>query len=104
MSNAGGVEGVVYLIHFERPLEHARHYIGWTADLEQRVADHQRGRGSKLIAAVVRAGIAFRVVRTWSGTRAFERKLKNRKETPRLCPVCAGKRAKPVKGGKPCES
>jgi hypothetical protein len=30
------------------------------------------------------------VARTWQGDRKFERQLKNRKHTPRLCPVCAG--------------
>jgi hypothetical protein len=26
--------GVVYLVHFTQPYRHARHYTGWTADLD----------------------------------------------------------------------
>ena len=40
---------------------------------------------------IAAAGIAWKVVRTWRGDRAFERRLKRRKNTPRrLCPVCRG--------------
>ena len=50
---------------------------------------HRRGRGSKLVGAVSRAGIEFSVARTWvDGTRDQERYLKNRKQGPKLCPVC----------------
>ena len=85
---------VVYLIHFESPYRHARHYIGWTQDLRARLACHQQGRGARLMAAVSAAGIPWRVARKWEGgTRAFERKLHNRKGTPLLCPHCDGARA-----------
>lgn len=81
--------GTVYLLHFDRPFRHARHYIGWTGgDLEDRLEYHRRGWGSKLLKAVAEAGIGWTVARTWEGTRHDERKLKNRKEAPRLCPVC----------------
>jgi hypothetical protein len=33
-------------------------------------------------------GINFTVVRTWNGDRRLERRLKNRKNSPRLCPCC----------------
>lgn len=33
---------------------------------------------------------SFRVARTWRGDRNFERRLKNRKNAPRLCPICRG--------------
>ena len=39
--------GVVYLVHFTEPYRHARHYTGWTADLESRLAEHQAGRGAR---------------------------------------------------------
>ena len=29
--------GVVYLVHFTQPYRHARHYTGWTADLDSRL-------------------------------------------------------------------
>lgn len=81
---------MIYLIHFEKPLFHARHYLGFCVeDLEARIDRHAKGTGSKLMRAVVKAGIRFAVVRVWEeGDRNFERKLKNRKNTPRLCPIC----------------
>jgi predicted GIY-YIG superfamily endonuclease len=83
----------VYLIHFEKPYWHSRHYVGFTTDLDARIADHRAGVGSRLLQVVNNAGIAWEVVRTWKGDRKFERQLKNRKHTPRLCPVCAGEAA-----------
>lgn len=85
------VEGVVYLLHFERPYEHARHYIGWAEDLDARIAQHDAGTGANLVAVVVAAGINFEVARTWNGTRALERRKKNRGATA-ICPVCRGER------------
>ena len=83
------VLGHIYLLHFDPPLAHARHYLGWTQDLEQRIATHRAGQGSPLVAAAVAAGSEIQVARTWSDVdRHFERRLKNRHETPRLCPIC----------------
>jgi predicted GIY-YIG superfamily endonuclease len=83
------VKGTIYLLHFSEPLKHARHYLGWTDDLPTRLRRHARGRGSKLMAAVVAAGITFEVVRTWTEvTRHDERRLKMNSHVPRKCPVC----------------
>lgn len=90
MQQAQGVQGTIYLLHFDKPLKHARHYIGWTGNLDERLMDHAEGRGSALMAAVSGAGIAFSVAKTWKGDRHFERRLKNRKCTPKFCPVCNG--------------
>lgn len=46
-----------------------------------------------LMAAVTRAGIPWRVVRTWEGTRDDERRMKAQKNTKRVCPVCSGRAA-----------
>lgn len=82
----------VYLIHFEKPFRHARHYIGFVEharNLNRRLEHHRAGRGSRLLRAVAQAGISFEIVRIWAeGDRSFERKLKNRKEAPTFCPVC----------------
>jgi predicted GIY-YIG superfamily endonuclease len=83
--------GTIYLIHFEQPLKHAQHYIGWTRDLDKRVAEHKAGRGSALLAACVAQSISFEVVCTWEGDRYFERALKKRKHASRLCPCCSPK-------------
>lgn len=88
---ADGVIGTIYLLHFSSPVRHARHYLGWTQDLDRRVEDHRSGQGSPLVAAAVAAGAEVTVARTWTGVdRNFERRLKNRKEGPALCPVCSG--------------
>lgn len=89
--------GTVYLIHFERPIGdldnprgQARHYLGFTEDLEARLEAHRTGNGSAIMAAVARAGVGWELVRTWEGDRKVERRLKNQHNSPRLCPVCRG--------------
>ena len=66
-----GVSGIVYLIHFDRPYRHARHYIGWTSDLDARLATHRSGCGSPLIRAAQEAGIRWQVARCWEADRYF---------------------------------
>jgi predicted GIY-YIG superfamily endonuclease len=81
----------IYLLHFDRPLSHARHYVGYTDDPtpDRRIARHRQGRGSKLMAAVVQAGITFSVARVWSdANRDQERQIKKGKNAPKLCPIC----------------
>ncbi|MGE0128060.1 MAG: endonuclease [Blastocatellales bacterium] len=86
-------DGIVYLIHFNKPYAHARHYLGFTTNLDHRITDHLCGMGARLMEVITEAGIEWRVVRTWQGDRKLERQLKKRKEAPALCPVCAGKAA-----------
>ena len=81
--------GVIYLLHFERSYHHARHYLGYTDDLEGRLAAHRAGRGSPLVAAAVRDGIDFVLAATWPGDRHQERRLHRYHNSPRqLCPIC----------------
>ena len=91
------VVGDCYLLHFSRPISEThtcQHYLGWSEDLGKRLAAHKAGKGSNLTAVAKRLGITYRVVRVWEGvTRDFERKLKNRKNAPGLCPVCVGRKA-----------
>src|SRR5215813_3042056 len=84
---------VIYLIHFDQPLKHARHYLGYADDLAARLERHRSGDGARLLAVLKSAGITWRCVRTWPGSRKLERQLKNRKEAPKLCPICAGEKA-----------
>ncbi len=83
----------IYLIHFEQAYKHAQHYLGFTDDLASRLEAHAAGHGARLMSVINSAGITWRCVRTWQGDRKLERKLKNRKEAPALCPVCAGEAA-----------
>ena len=78
---------VVYLLHFHVPYGHARHYLGSTADLDARLAEHQRGTGARLMEVVSQAGIHWTLVRAWPGDRKRERQLKNYHRR-QLCPLC----------------
>ena len=83
----------VYLIHFNRPHRHARHYIGFTTNLDQRITDHLCGMGARLMEVITDEGIEWRVARTWEGDRKLERRLKEWHNARLLCPVCSGKDA-----------
>jgi hypothetical protein len=91
---------MVYLIHFEKPFKHARHYIGFTDNLDRRMHEHELGtNGSKLLKAVRDEGINFTVVRIWpEGDRTFERRLHNYKKSSCLCPVCQAERGLKLSG------
>jgi predicted GIY-YIG superfamily endonuclease len=69
--------GVIYLLHFDQPYKHARHYTGWTEDLLHRLDRHAAGNGARLVEVIWQAGIGFTLVRLCEGTRATERAIKN---------------------------
>jgi hypothetical protein len=86
------------LLHFERCYRHARHYIGFTQNLEQRLEEHRAGRGSPLVAAAIADGIDFQLAAIWEGDRHDERRLHRQKNTrARLCPLCVA--SEPAAGG-----
>jgi predicted GIY-YIG superfamily endonuclease len=82
------LQGTIYLLHFAQAYKHAKHYVGFTKDLSTRLDQHATGQGARLLEVITEAGISFELARTWNGTRETERSLKNRKATPRLCPIC----------------
>lgn len=88
---------MVYLIHFAEPIGNranrraqAQHYIGYTDDLEARIAAHREGQGAAIMAGCKRAGVDWAVVRTWEGDRELERRLKRWHKARQLCPECRG--------------
>lgn len=85
---------MIYVIHFDQPLAHANHYIGYCEDgrLDERIARHRAGNGAKILAALNRLDITYRIVHTLPGTRDDERRIKNRKNAKRLCPICHPKK------------
>ena len=90
-AGGGGVmaAGTVYLLHFDQPYKHARHYVGWTArTVRCRLAEHEAGRGARLLAVVRAAGIGWQLARCWPGGRARERQLKRQGGHARKCPLC----------------
>ncbi len=91
--------GTVYMVHFDTPYRHARHYTGWTRDLDARLETHREGRGARLMEVVKDAGITWRLARTWPGGRDRERAIKNRHEAPKLCPECTPE-PRPVTAGR----
>jgi hypothetical protein len=98
MSAAAGHVGVVYLLHFDQPYRHARHYTGWTessGSLKERLARHERGDGARLLEIVHAAGITWRLARTWAGPRARERQIKRQGGASRRCPLCRQERRRP---------
>lgn len=81
--------GTVYLIHFDRPFGHAKHYTGWASDLDARLWHHRNGTGARLLAVVRQAGIGWQVARTWQNVdRHYERALKKQGGASRRCPLC----------------
>jgi hypothetical protein len=62
--------GVIYLLHFDQPYKHAKHYTGWTEDLLDRLDRHASGRGARLVEVIWQAGLGFTLVRLCEGTRA----------------------------------
>ena len=79
----------MYLLHFDQPYKHARHYVGWTArNVKRRLAEHEAGRGARLLAVVREAGIGWQLARMWPGSRARERQIKRQGGHARKCPLC----------------
>jgi predicted GIY-YIG superfamily endonuclease len=87
--------GTVYLLHFSKPYYHARHYVGFTQNLDGRMKRHRCGKGSPLVEAAVRAGIKIFLARRWDNvTGAFERRVHDRHgKTKSICPICRGPKA-----------
>ena len=85
-----GDPGELYLLHFERPMHHAQHYLGWTNDFDKRIQQHRRGvrERCRITFAFAQLGIPFIVARRWRGNRHLEKALKNRKNNRQLCPIC----------------
>jgi hypothetical protein len=80
----------VYLICFDRPFAHAKHYLGWASNIGERIDCHRASgrRCARLIKAVNDAGIGWRVVRVWPGLeKGDERRMKSSGHS-RRCPCC----------------
>jgi predicted GIY-YIG superfamily endonuclease len=81
----------VYLLHFSPAYRHARHYVGYAEDIIKRVDEHRAGSGSRLTQVALQAGSQLQLVRIWQDAdRATERRIKNWKNSPKLCPICNG--------------
>lgn len=85
----------VYILHFDRPYHHARHYTGFAQySVIARLEKHLKGQGSPLVKAAVEDGITVECVRVYpEADRSFERHLKRQKNIARQCPICNGQLA-----------
>jgi predicted GIY-YIG superfamily endonuclease len=80
------------LLHFDRsfgpPHQQARHYLGFTTRLEERLAEHANGQGANLLRHVRAAGIGWTLVRTWPSATRVDERAKHTNGHARRCPVC----------------
>lgn len=84
---------MIYILHIDPPLAHARHYVGWTQDedVTRRVEQHLKQSGrrpSRLIGAALAAGRTVTLAGVLEGDRDFERRLKSRHGAAAYCPAC----------------
>lgn len=78
----------VYLLHFDPPWQHCKHYLGWSPDIGKRLEVHVAGRGARLIRQARTAGSKLILARVWeNATPADEHRMKGRGLTE-LCPLC----------------
>lgn len=91
---------MVYIIHFDRPYKRARHYTGYSNNVNRRIVEHTNlhQSGSPLIKAALLDGIPIHIAKVFEdGDRALERYLKRQKNIKRFCPLCSGyKKEKPI--------
>ncbi len=82
---------VCYLIHFDSPIggSKAQHYIGFTTDLQKRVASHRAASGSGLTGRANKIGVSWRVVRVWRDADLESEKALKRLGGANLCPICS---------------
>lgn len=94
----------VYILHFDKPITIGKrtfqHYIGYTNNLEKRIAAHRSGRGAMFVDLLQRHGGEFEVALTEEyderqDARKREVQIKKR-GAARLCPICQQAKEKPA--------
>jgi predicted GIY-YIG superfamily endonuclease len=94
--------GTIYLLHFSgRTKQGHQHYLGWSQDVERRIARHRAGAGAHETRKAVAEGLKLTVAQTWKGTPSLETRLKEwsrqgRKGFSGICPFCYGEEALPL--------
>jgi predicted GIY-YIG superfamily endonuclease len=85
-----------YLIHFDIPYRHARHYLGASSCYRTRLASHRAGTGARLMEVIAEHDIDWSLARLWPCESAeemyqLEHQLKGRHSGVKLCPICQHK-------------
>lgn len=98
-------QGYVYVLHFDSPLAHARHYIGCTMDPRARLIAHAQGRTAAIMRAVKSECITFRLgalgTTHKAGMRRIERQVKDWHQGEQFCAACRGEGARALPGTTP---
>ena len=88
--------GPVHVLQCDTTFNHARHYIAHAQDFAHRLHEHRSGHAAWLLAVTRDVGIALTVDRTCDEVdRRSERRLHRAKNAPKVCPRCAGSKARP---------
>ena len=77
------------LLHFDRKIHGAQHYLGYSVHITRRLRQHLHGAGARLVRQALRAGITVELVRVWTtDNRKQERALKKTRTPKSYCPKC----------------
>jgi len=86
----------VYVIHFDTPYKHAKHYTGIAKNVPKRMKEHRGGYGARLTQVLKENNINFKwailkTYNTFSEAKTEEKRLKTKVKQPkRYCPFCKG--------------
>ena len=84
----------LYVIHFDKPYKHAKHYTGIAIDVVKSMKEHRGGYGAKLMRVLKENNIGFKYniigeYPTFSLAKAEEKRLKTKVKQPKnYCPIC----------------
>ncbi len=83
----------VYLIHLHGQIHHAKHYMGATIDLRNRLSRHAAGLGARLLEVAKDHKIKWVVSRIWIipenvSPYIVEARLKKQRNGMKFCPKC----------------
>ena len=86
--------GSIYLLHFDEPFGHARHYLGFAPEgkVEERLAKHGTSKGANLLKHVKRAGISWVLAKVWHNKTRNDERSKKGNGHARRCPLCKAER------------
>lgn len=92
----------VYVIHFDTPYKHAKHYTGIAINVPKRIKEHRGGYGARLLQVLKEHNIDFQYAiinqfENFSEAHAEEKRLKDKVKQPkRYCPFCKGENYVPT--------